>query len=105
MGATLATANKVLFQLTVKDAEELATEFAKEATTTETRLEPELVIAQEPFWDLLRRGHANPQIQEFVDKYLWPIQQSLEKFKDQMEAERHKRMSLQDQAALYRDEA
>ena len=56
MGATLATANKVVFQVIPPDAKELAPEFAKEATTTETRLEPELVISQEPFWDLLRGG-------------------------------------------------
>ena len=53
MGATLAAASKIIFQSTVKDSAEIAPEFAKEATTTETRFEPVLVISQNPFWDLV----------------------------------------------------
>jgi hypothetical protein len=78
---------------------------SKEATTTETRLEPELVITQEPFWDLLRRGHANPRIQEFVNTCLWPIAKHLEFRRAGLEAERLKRTGFADEATLYRDEA
>jgi hypothetical protein len=77
-GATDAAVNKIFFQVSVRDAKEQAPEFAKAPTVAETRLEPELVITPEPFWDLLRRGHANPQVQELVRKYLWPMHSRLE---------------------------
>ena len=65
MGASLASANMVVFQPTVIDAKELAPEFAKEAVTTETRLEPQLIVIAEPFTELLKKGHANPQITQY----------------------------------------
>jgi hypothetical protein len=102
LGATLAAVNKVFFQLTVKDAEELAPEFAKEPTTNETRLEPELVISQEPFDDLLRRGHPNPQIMEFVNSYLRQIQYRVEDMRREMEGERLLRLDLLDEASMAR---
>jgi len=105
MGATLAAANKVVFQATVIDSKELAPEFAKAPTVTETRLEPELVITPDPFWDLMRRGHANPKIAEYVRKYWWPIQALLERKKDEMETIRLQRGTYQDQATLFRDQA
>jgi type IV secretory pathway TraG/TraD family ATPase VirD4 len=53
MGATAAIANKVLFQITARDAQELAPEFSEEPTT-ETRYEEGYIISREPVWDLLR---------------------------------------------------
>jgi hypothetical protein len=93
-GATAAAANKVFFQLTTRDAQELAPEFAKEPTTTETRLEPELVISQEPYWDMLRRGHANPRIHEIFSKYFRPLYYNLDRIKEEIESERLVRMDL-----------
>ena len=68
-GATDAAVIKIFFQVTPHDAREQAAEFTTVTTTTETRLEPEYVISQSPFWDLLQRGHKNPHIQAYVDKY------------------------------------
>jgi hypothetical protein len=101
-GATLASPNKVLFSLSVHDAQELAPEFAKEPTTTETRLEPELVISLHPFNDLLQKGHPNPQIRAFVNKHLQPLQVELERIKGMLESERLQRADYLDHASLYR---
>jgi hypothetical protein len=57
LGATLAAANKIFFQLTVKDAQELASEFAEKVEATETRREEELNISEFPAQDLYRKGH------------------------------------------------
>jgi hypothetical protein len=105
MGATQATANKVLFQLTVNDGAELAPEFAKPPTASETRLEPVLVASQYPFWDLLSYGHANPKIQAYVYKYLQPVKVQLDKTGQRKETRQLERMNLMDMASLYRDEA
>jgi hypothetical protein len=105
MGATAAAANKVFFQLAVNDARELAPEFAKAPTTTETRFEPKLVISQEPLFDLLKWGHANPKIQECIIKYLRPAYDNLDRLREEMETERLERMGSQDEATLYRDKA
>jgi hypothetical protein len=105
LGATQAIVNKVLFQATVKDADELAPEFAKEPTTTEVRLEPELVVSQEPFWDMLRRGHANLQIQAYIYNYLKPAQRHLDAQELNVENSRLGRMNYIDMASLRRDEA
>jgi hypothetical protein len=104
MGATLAAVNKVFFQLTVPDAKELAPEFAKEATTTETRLEPELVITQEPFWDLMRRGHANPQILACFNKHIRKVHDQLDYDRMELEAAGMERLVLQEEASLLRDQ-
>jgi hypothetical protein len=103
MGATQATVNKVLFQTTVNDAEELALEFAQEPPT-EFKRERQLVISQEPVKDLLL-GHPNLQIQEFVNRYLRPMQFALEDTREDMEAERLLRQALMDEVALSRFEA
>jgi hypothetical protein len=104
-GATLASPNKILFSLSVHDSQELAPEFAKEPTTTETRLEPEMVISQEPLNDLLRRGHANPRIQELVNKWFRPLQEYIESLRDAIEGVRVERTDLLDKAAIFRDQA
>ena len=57
MGATQATVNKIAFQLTVKDAEELAPEYAKTVEPTEKRREAELVISPHPVEDVWRNGY------------------------------------------------
>ena len=103
-GATDAAVIKIFFQVTPHDAREQAVEFAKEATTTETRLEPELVVSQDPFWDLLRRGHANPQITAFSNKYLRGIYEQLDSVRMKMESLGLERMVLQGEANLLRDQ-
>jgi hypothetical protein len=105
LGATAAAANKVFFQLAVNDARELAPEFAKAPTTTETRLEPELVISKEPFWDLLRRGHKNPRIQELVRKYFQPLLDAFHKLQEQIDDILLSRTGYQSEATMYRDAA
>src|ERR671915_1606825 len=105
LGATAAAANKVFFQLAVNDARELAPEFAKAPTTTETRFEPKPVISQEPLFDLLKWGHANPKIQECIIKYMRPAYNNLDRLREEMETERMERMGFQDEATLYRDAA
>src|SRR5918992_914572 len=100
LGATDAAANKVFFQLTVRDSQEQAPEFAKKPPT-EIKRESVLVITQDPFPTLLR-GHDNPQIREFSRRYLRPLQYRLEDIKDEMEEERLLRQYFVDQAALYR---
>lgn len=105
IGATDATVNKVFFQLSVRDAKEQAPEFAKAPTTTETRLEPELVISQEPFWDMLRRGHANPRIHEIFTEYFRPLYYNLDRLKEEIENERLVRMDLLDETGMYQSEA
>jgi hypothetical protein len=94
IGATDATVNKVFFRLSVRDAQEQAPEFAREPTTTETRLEPELIISQEPFWDMLRRGHATPRIHEIFTEYFRPVYYNLDRIKEEIENERLVRMDL-----------
>jgi hypothetical protein len=100
IGATDATVNKVFFRLSVRDAQEQAPEFAKEPPV-ETKLEPEYVISQEPFFHLLR-GHPNLQIREFVNTHLRPLYYEMENIRARIEPERIKRMDYIDEASLYR---
>ena len=102
-GATLAAPNKVLFSLAVHDGEELAPEFAKEPTTTETRFEPVLVISQEPMWDLLRHGHANPRIQQFFYRFIRRFREYLDSLKVRMEKEKLQLMGIQAVTTSLRD--
>jgi hypothetical protein len=73
LGATLATANKVLFQSTVKDADELAPEFADQVEPTEKRREAELVISPHPVEDIWHNGHPNKHIMHIRNKYFWIV--------------------------------
>jgi hypothetical protein len=100
MGATLAAVNKVLFQVIVPDAEELAPEFAK-ASPTEIRFERQLVLSQEPIADILK-GHANPEIQRFVTEYFRNLLDRLEDTKEAMELERILRQEQIDYAQTTR---
>lgn len=100
LGATDGAGNKVIFQTSVRDGQELAPEFAREPPS-ETRPEPQLVISQEPVSDLLR-GHDNAQIREFVNRYLRPIHEQLEDARGDMEGERLIRTDYLDEAALHR---
>jgi hypothetical protein len=104
-GATAAAVNKIFFQTTVRDAEELAPEFTAKPPPAETRHEQELVISKEPVWTLLSRGHTNPEIQEFVYQFLTPIQESIQQIKEEIERTQLVRMNYQDQAVHYRDQA
>ena len=54
LGATAAAANKVIFQTTERDAQELAPGFAS-LPPQETKQEPALAISPHPFWDLVER--------------------------------------------------
>jgi hypothetical protein len=103
-GATAAAANKIFFQTTVRDAEELAKEFSN-LPQQEVRLEQVLVTCKEPFWDLIRRGHVNPRIQQIVNKHLQKIPEDLQRIREEMEMLRLLRTDYQDEAALYRDQA
>jgi hypothetical protein len=69
LGATQAIVNKVLFQTTVKDAEEFAPEFAKTVEPTERRREAELVISPHPVEDIWRNGHPNANIMRIRKDY------------------------------------
>jgi hypothetical protein len=75
-GATAAAANKIFFQMTVRDSQELAPEFAN-PPPVETRPEPEYTLSQNPFEDLLR-GHTNPKINEFAKWWIQPFQGHME---------------------------
>jgi hypothetical protein len=74
LGATLAAVNKVFFQLTVKDAEELAPEFAEKVAPTEKRREAELVISPRPVEDIWELGHPPPGIMGIRGKYFWIVE-------------------------------
>lgn len=74
MGATLATANKVLFQSTVKDADELSPEFSPQVEPTEIRREAELVISPKPIEDIWERGHPKEALIAFRNRYLWIVE-------------------------------
>jgi hypothetical protein len=70
-GATLTAANLVVFRVSGPDSEELAKAFA--ATPP-----PREIIGQQPIWTpvqdaighLVRQGHHNPQVSQFVSDYL-----------------------------------
>jgi hypothetical protein len=100
LGATDAAGNKLFFRPAVKDADEQAPEFAN-ASPTETRLERQLGISQEPFTDLLR-GHTNPAIHRFIQTYLRPLHYHLQDTQDDIEGERLLRLAILDEAALSR---
>jgi hypothetical protein len=73
LGATAAAANKVFFQLTVRDAQELAPEFTDMADETKTRVGGELVLSPRPVEDIWERGHPDPQVMELRERYLWLV--------------------------------
>jgi hypothetical protein len=87
----------------VLDSAELAPGVAK-LPPTETRLEPQpvLLVSQEPVSDLLRVGHTNPIIHNFVNQYLRPLQDSLEDIKEGMEGGKLLRDYHRDVAGLAR---
>ena len=72
IGATLACANKILFQTTVKDAQELAQEFAH---APEEDMQAwrggELVISPTPIQDIWARGHPHKEVMEARNRYFW----------------------------------
>jgi hypothetical protein len=73
MGATAATVNKGFFQLTVKDAEEFAPEFAREVEATEPRREAELVISPRPVEDIWEKGHPEEWVSYTRQQYFWLV--------------------------------
>jgi DNA-binding protein H-NS len=74
LGATSAAVNKVFFQLTVKDAEELAPEFAEKVELTEIRREAELVISPRPVDEVWTRGHPPLEVMYIRGKYFWIVE-------------------------------
>jgi len=73
LGATLAAANKVLFQLTVRDAQELAPEFAQSVEETKEGHEAQLVLSPHAVEDIWERGHPNPVVMEARSRYFWLV--------------------------------
>ena len=104
LGATMASANKVIFQCTVNDARELAPEFAEKLVVLQTRFVPEMVIHKEPMWYLKERGHKNPRVMELYRGYLEPYFTLLNTRKDEAEIFALDRSGHFDQAMLYRDQ-
>jgi hypothetical protein len=102
-GATLAAPIKFFFRLSVPDSSELAPVVAN-PPPTEIRLEPQpiLLISQEPVSELLRIGHTNPIIHNFVNRYLRPLQDSMEDIKEGMEGGKLLRDYHRDVAGLAR---
>ena len=100
LGATLATASKVFFQLIVPDAIEMAPEISA-SPPHDIKLERELVISQNPVFDLMR-GHIDPEIRQFVNKYLRYMHEQEEDIKQQMQWERLQRLDFLDESALDR---
>jgi hypothetical protein len=102
-GATAASPNKLFFTLSQIDAREMPLEFAKEPPS-ETRLEEQLVISQNPVRDLLH-GHNNKEIRDFVNKYLGRLEDKREDRKADMEGAKFARMIELDTAAFFGAEA
>jgi hypothetical protein len=73
MGATLAAANKVFFQLTVKDAGELAPEITDVVKETEKRREAQLLPSPHAVEDVWDRGHPNQYATVIRNKYFWIV--------------------------------
>jgi Helicase HerA, central domain len=73
LGATLAAVNKVLFQIIVPDAQELAPEFTNKVEATEKRREADLVISPHPVEDIWDRGYANDAVMEIRNRYFWIV--------------------------------
>jgi hypothetical protein len=73
MGATLAAANKVFFQLTPPDATEVAAEFTDVIKGTEIRQESQLVPSPHAIEDLWEKGHPNKYLMPIRDKYFWIV--------------------------------
>jgi hypothetical protein len=100
-GATLATVNKVFFQLSVADAQEVAAEFA-DSPPVEYRRERQYTISRQPYWDLINHGHTNKHIEQcityFKAKHVFAM--SLKDRIDQLQLER---TGFLDQATIARD--
>jgi hypothetical protein len=102
LGATLATAHKVVFQPTINDAEAVAWEFAKRAEPArlevlseeervvveqeklerivdeiENGVEPIPALAQNPLTHLLR-GHSNQEVNRLAGRVLQPLANALQ---------------------------
>jgi hypothetical protein len=99
-GATAGAGNKVVFQLTGKDAQELAPEFADTPDPTE-----DFAISHEPVADLLRRGHKHPAIQEFTYRFLRRRRDHIKNIRDEFSQMHFKRLGYLDEATIARDEA
>jgi hypothetical protein len=103
--ATLGAPNKLVFSLNPTDARELAPLYADNSTPAEVRLERVYGLSQEPVRDLLQGGqHPNPEIRDFVKRYLRPLEERIEDLRDDIEFERMVRMDFFDQAMLFRIE-
>jgi len=105
LGATAATANKVLFQIAPKDAKEFAPEFAESPTAADTKWVQQLVISKQPVWDLLDKGHVNPRVQLLAFKHFGALRDRIRELKDEAERAGLIRMGSMDEAAIFRDMA
>jgi hypothetical protein len=70
-GATDAAVNKIFFQVSVRDAEEQAPEFARRASDTRALSGGELVFSPHPLEDLWEKGHPDPAVMYIRGKYFW----------------------------------
>lgn len=73
LGATSAAGNKVLFQSTVRDAQELAPEFAEKPKETASRPTPTLVTSPRPVEDIWDRGHPFGAVMGVQGRYFWLV--------------------------------
>jgi hypothetical protein len=73
IGATQAMVNKVLFQLTVADAEELAPEFAAKSEEAKTHTGGELILSPHPVEDIWDRGHTDNVVMDIRSRFFWVI--------------------------------
>jgi len=73
MGATLAAAIEIFFQLTVRDSQELAPEIAPSVEAVASGREAELIISPHAVEDLWERGHPDPQLLAIRNRYFWLV--------------------------------
>ena len=73
LGSTSAAANKVLFQLTVNDATELAPEFAPMPEATDLHREAILTPSTRPVEDIWENGHPEEWIQQIRGRFFWIV--------------------------------
>jgi hypothetical protein len=73
LGATAAAANKIFFQLTVKDAQELAPEFAENAPDTRTRLGGQLINSPHAIEDIWEKGYPEKNVMYARQRFFWVV--------------------------------
>ncbi len=76
-GASVNAANLVAFRVSGQDAALLAREFdATPEESLEVRVEPVRVPARDVVWQLMRKGHRDKDVTDFVNRWLAPAQET-----------------------------